>query len=279
MTQFSLSDFEPVADQIFVAVAEPTSVNIGLVVGPQGCLVIDTGSSPEQGAAIRAAAEACAQVPVVAVVVTHWHYDHSFGLAGFADVPSYAHESVADWVQSPFAATAAANLTVATTALTHPSSPFSLAKFIDVGGRRAEAIHFGRGHTDGDVVVFIPDAGVIFAGDLLESSGGPSFGEDCHLKDWPAAVDGILGMVSEETLVVPGHGPVMDRLAAFTQRAEISGFYSQVEYLIGQGIAETDAYSAAEWPFDEATIRAGLPVAYAQLAKAGVVPLRRLPLL
>ena len=35
-------------------------------------------------------------MPVVAVLVTHWHYDHLFGLAGFADVPTYAHETVAD---------------------------------------------------------------------------------------------------------------------------------------------------------------------------------------
>lgn len=279
MTQFNMGDFEPVADQIFVAVAEPASVNIGLVVGPEGCLVIDTGSSPDQGASIKARAESFAGVPVVAVLVTHWHYDHLFGLAGFAGIPSFAHESVASWLSRPEASAAAATLGLKVDSLTAATNPFSLAKAIDAGGRRVEAMHFGAGHTDGDVVVYVPDAGVVFAGDLLESAGSPSFGTDCRLKDWPTALDGILGLVSEHTVLVPGHGPGMDRMAAFDQRSRISALYSQVEYVIGLGKKEAEAYEAAAWPFDEETVRSALPVAYAQLAAAGVTPKRQLPLL
>ena len=106
----------------------------------------------------------------------------------------------------------------------------------------------------------------------------PSFGDDCHLKEWPSAVDGILGLVTEHTVIVPGHGRPMDRLAGFTQRAEISGLYGQVEYLVGRGVKLTEAYEAGEWPFDEATVRAVLPLAYAQLAAEGKVPRPQLPL-
>jgi glyoxylase-like metal-dependent hydrolase (beta-lactamase superfamily II) len=279
MTQFSLGSFAPVADQIFVAVAEPAAVNIGLIVGPNGALIIDTGSSPEQGGAIRAAAESFAGVPVVAVLVTHWHYDHLFGLAGFADVASFGHESVAAWLGRPEVAAAATDLGVDLTQVVAPSTTFSLAKVIDAGGRRVEALHFGPAHTDGDVVVYVPDADFIFAGDLLESSAPPSFGPDCQLKEWPIALDGILGMTRENTQIMPGHGPVMDRMAAFDQRSRISALHSQAEYVIGLGKSAEDAYEASEWPFDEATVRAALPIAYAQLAAAGVVPLRRLPLL
>lgn len=279
MTQFSLGEFRPVAEQVFVAVAEPASVNIGLVVGPTGSLVIDTGSSPEQGAAIRSAAQSFAAVPVVAVLATHWHYDHFFGLAGFDGVPSYAHESVSTQLSRPEAIAAATELGIAVEDLAQAEVQFSLAKVIDVGNRRVEALHFGPGHTDGDLVVFVPDAQVIFAGDLLESAGAPDFGTDCRLKDWPSALDGILGLVAEETVIVPGHGPVMDRLAAFQQRAEISALFGQVEHLIGRGIKQNEAFEAGEWPFDEATVRSALPIAYAELAAAGIVPRRQLPLL
>ncbi|MGC3992962.1 MAG: MBL fold metallo-hydrolase [Propionicimonas sp.] len=278
MTQFSVGEFRTVADGVLVAVAEPAGVNIGLVVGPSGCLVVDTGSSPAQGALIRERAEQAAGVPVVAVVVTHWHYDHFFGLAGFAGLPAYAHESVAEWLERPECAGDAAELGVDADALVAPNRPFSLARVVDVGGRRVEVVHFGRGHTDGDVVVFVPDAGVIFTGDLLESAGTPHFGPDCHLKEWPSAVDGVLGLVAEETVLVPGHGPVMDRLAAFTQRAEISGLYGQVEYLVARGVKIDDAWEQGEWPFDEQTVRAVLPLAYAQLAGEGKVPRTQLPL-
>ncbi len=276
--QFSVGEFTPVADGVFVAVAEPAGVNIGLVVGASGCLVVDTGSSPEQGAEIRRAAEKLAGVPVVGVLATHWHYDHLFGLAAFTDVPSYAHETVAAWLERPECREAAAGLGVEVTALTAPTETFSLAKVIDVGGRRVEAVHFGRGHTDGDLVVIVPDASLIFTGDLLESAGPPAFGEDCHLREWPSAVDGILGLVAEQTVLVPGHGAPMDRLAAFTQRAEISGLYGQAEYLVSQGVRLDDAYGAGEWPFDEATVRAVLPLLYAQLAAEGKTPRTQLPL-
>ncbi len=279
MSQFSLSSFAPVADQIFVAVAEPAGVNIGLVVGPEGALVIDTGSSPAQGAAIRAAAEAFAGVPVTSVLVTHWHYDHFFGLAGFAGLPSFGHESLLPWLSRPETAQAALDLGVEPSELVGPTVTFSLAKVLDAGGRRVEALHFGPAHTDGDLVVYVPDAQLVFAGDLLESAGPPSFGPDCRLRDWPIALDGILGLTREETRIVPGHGPVMDRMDAFDQRSRISALYGQVEYVIGLGKKVEDAYAAAEWPFEEATVRAALPVAYAQLAAAGITPKRQLPLL
>lgn len=278
MTTFSLGEFKELRPGILVAVAEPAGVNIGVVVGNTGCLVIDTGSSPAQGRALRAAAEAAAGVPVVGVLVTHWHFDHFFGLAGFADLPSYAHASVADRLDQPEAAEAAATLGVDLAELVRPKQGFHLAKVIDVGGRRVEALHFGPGHTDGDLAVFVPDVSVVFAGDLLESSAPPSIGPDSHLKDWPSAIDGILGVIAEDSMVIPGHGPAMDRFEAFKQRAELSGFYGQVEHVIGRGFAVEDAFEAGEWPYEEEYVRAVLPTAYAQFASQGVVPLRQLPL-
>lgn len=275
----SLSAFEPVADGVFVAVAEPAGVNLGLVVGTDSALLVDTGSSPAQGVAVRRAAEQVAGVPLGAVAVTHWHWDHLLGLAAFGDLPSYGHETLAARLGSPELLADAAEHGVSPAELVAPNQPFSLARVIDLGGRRVELVHFGRGHTEGDVVAIVPDANTIFAGDLLEQAGPPSFGPDCHLKDWPSAVDGILGLVDEDTVIVPGHGTPVDRFFGFEQRARISAVYGQVEYLVNRGVKPEAAYEAGEWPFDAEVIRPLLPLAYEQLAAEGKLPRTRLPML
>lgn len=277
--QFSLTPFEELRPGIWRAVAQPESVTIGLIVGATGALVVDTGSSPAQGAEIRAAAEAVAGVPLVGAVATHGHFDHCYGLAAFDDLITYGHESLAETLRVDGLAAQVTGSGFTPDDLRAPNRPMALARMVDLGGRHVEIVHFGRGHTAGDLVVIVPDAQVIFTGDLLEQSAPPAMGPDCFLKEWPSALDGVLGLVREDTLLVPGHGDPVDRVFAFTQRAEISAVYGQVEYLIGQGVKAEDALAAGDWPFDDDTIAGVLPIAYAQLATEGKVPRTRLPLL
>ena len=144
---------------IYRAVAEPESVNLGLVVGTEAALLVDTGSSPAQGRAIRESVTAVTDRPLLAVVVTHWHFDHAFGLAAFADLVSVGHESVPGRLGSPEAAAEAARLGLAAADLGRPSRELVVASAFDLGGRRVEVAHLGRGHTDGDLVVVVPGRG------------------------------------------------------------------------------------------------------------------------
>lgn len=275
--EFSLGTFEPVADRVHVALAQPDSVNIGLVVGTTGALVVDTGSSPEQGRAILAAARAVAGgVPVSHVVVTHHHADHLFGLGGFDGVTSLGHAGLA----ADLAANARLDDELAALGLVRddvvlPERQFSLAVAVDLGDCHAEVVHFGRGHTASDAVVIVPERGVVFAGDLLEESGHPVVGPDSHLKAWPATLDGTLGTLRPDTVVVPGHGRPLDRMAAFMQRAELHWLHERIEGLYRNAVPLSEAYASADdWPWDAATIRRLLPHVYARLAASGIVPRR-----
>lgn len=250
-------DWTPVTDRVFVTAVEPHRVNIGLIVGTEAALLVDTGNTPEQGAEVLASATALAGVPVTHVLLTHDHHDHVGGLAGMGEVVSVAHE----------------NLTAVEVGRT-----FSMALAVDLGDQRVEALHFGAAHTDHDVLVYVPGENVVFTGDLLEEGADPQFDDRGSLSNWPMVLDGVLGASNAATRFVPGHGAVVDREFAFVQRAEIGMLYSQTEMLIQQGTALADAASAVEWPFTPETLADALPRAYAELAAKGVEPRRQLPI-
>ncbi|WP_051208514.1 MBL fold metallo-hydrolase [Propionicicella superfundia] len=270
-----LSDWIRVTHGVWRLVAQPEHVNIGLVVGDTGALLIDTGSWPEQGRRIRERAAEVADV--THVVVTHRHYDHFFGLAAFTDLPTIGHASLEQDLADPVVLEEAFELRIDPAELVLPSQLVHLATTVDLGGVRAEIVHFGPGHTAGDLVVIVPEHEVVFAGDLLESLDPPQFGPESSIAAWPAALDGILGILGEDALIVPGHGDPVDRVFAFDQRARISALYGQAEYLVKQGVAEEDAWEKGDWPFPEPTVRAALPLLYAELAGKGLIPREQLP--
>ena len=106
------------------------------------------------------------------------------------------------------------------TPLVVPDRLVAESEVLDVGGRRVELRHLGRGHTDHDLVVVVPDAGVVLAGDLVEE-GAPTQFKDAHPLDWPATLDALLAGTTADT-VVPGHGDVVDRHFVRAQRAVLA---------------------------------------------------------
>jgi glyoxylase-like metal-dependent hydrolase (beta-lactamase superfamily II) len=207
---------------VYVAVSEAESVNLGLIVGSQRIMLVDTGSSPERGRALRTSLAAVTDKPLSAVVVTHWHAGHAFGLVAFADMQRIAHESVRLRLTSPEAAAEAERLGLQPDELGQPDVEVAVATAIDLGDRRVEIVHIGRGHTDGDLLVVVPDADLLFAGDLINSAGPPALGPDSVPEEWPATLDGVIGLMTATTLAIPGHGEPVDREFVFEQRSRIA---------------------------------------------------------
>ncbi len=276
MSSTSIGEWRELAPGIHVATCEPDRVNVGLIVGADAAMLVDAGSTPEQGAELAAQARTIAHVPVTHVVITHNHHDHWFGLSGIDGVISIAHENL---LTEPSRATREFADSIGLEPLPEPSTTFSIAKAIDLGGGTlVEMVHFGGAHTNSDVLVLVPSAKVIFAGDMLESGGDPQFDETSNIKNWPTALDGVLGAANEKTIFVPGHGHEVDRDFAFIQRAEIGMLYGNTEMLIQQGTKLQDAAEANEWPFSRATLDVALPLIYAELEAAGIKPRTQLPI-
>jgi glyoxylase-like metal-dependent hydrolase (beta-lactamase superfamily II) len=271
-----LGAWREIASGVWVLVAAPAAVNLGLVVGSDRALVVDAGSTPVQGRALRRAVGQVTEVPLAAVVVTHWHYDHAFGLAGFADLESIAHESVRDRMTAAAAARAATDLGIDPSELTLPSRELAVATGVDLGGRRVEIAHLGRGHTDGDLAVVVPDADLVFAGDLIESAGPVWYGEDSYAHEWAATLDGLIGLMTGATVAVPGHGEPVDRPFVFEQRGRVAAVSGEVRRLAEAGVPVDRAVAAGNWAVPAEHLAPGLAAAYAQLGH--LTARRQLPL-
>ena len=263
-----------VRDGVYVTTLEPASVNCGLVVGTSGALLIDTGSSLEQGRALRDSIATVTAVPLRYVVVTHHHWDHAYGLGAFADLESIGHESLAESLSSEAARSAAAEQGASPDDVVVPSTSIAIIAARDLGGIHVEIGHFGPGHTQGDLAVLVPEARVLFAGDLVEQGGPPQVDETTSLKNWPRVMEALLTLCKPDTIVVPGHGDDVDPPFISWEGTGLDAIHGQCEWLVGQGVAEADAYahSDLQWPWDEQWVRTAIRAAYAELAAAGTKP-------
>jgi len=198
--------------------------NIGVVVGEAAVLVVDTRSAPSHASEIVEDLKALTDLPVGWVVNTHWHWDHVLGNSAFGGVPIWAHIRCREALETEAAATIGAAKTwlpdltaeLDTTEVVPPTETFDSLAEVDLGGITVRLVFRGRGHTDSDVMVHTGH--VLFAGDLLEEGAPPSFGDSYPLQ-WPATLGAQL--VDAPPTVVPGHGAVMDRVAAATQLEEL----------------------------------------------------------
>jgi glyoxylase-like metal-dependent hydrolase (beta-lactamase superfamily II) len=281
--------FVEVADRCWVARHSWFDVNVSVVGGERGLLVVDTHASER---AAEAVAEKVRALPgaVVGVVNTHEHFDHTFGNRVFAaaQVPVYAHETAAASTVASGERIKALNdeepddphrAEVQATRILPATDTFSSARIVDLGDRQVELVHPGRGHTGGDAVVRVPDADVVLAGDLVEESaerhGVPGFGPDCFPLEWPLTLDLVIGLLSAETVVVPGHGLPVGRDFVQEQRSAIGIVAETVRDLASRGVPARDALGAAEWPYPAEELRHAVTRAYEHLPRAS----RSLPLL
>ena len=280
--------FTEVADRVWVARYPWFDVNITLVGGDRGLLVVDTHASALAARAVVDDVRRLGAGEVVAVVNTHEHFDHTFGNDAFRGsygaLPIYAHETAAERtvaagerIQAQYADDAEDphRDEVLETVVVPADHTFSSALALDLGDRLVELVHPGRGHTAGDLVVRIADADVLLAGDLVEESAPPAFGADCWPMEWPLALDVALSLTTSASVVVPGHGAVVDRDFVEEQRNTIGIVAETIRDLAGRGVPVDEALEAGEWPWPREVLGDAVRRAYAQLPRSQ----KRLPLI
>jgi glyoxylase-like metal-dependent hydrolase (beta-lactamase superfamily II) len=113
-------------------------------------------------------------------------------------------------------------------------------------------MHIGRGHTAGDVIAVVPDAGVVFAGDLVEYKSACYCG-DAHFTDWPATLDHLAEM--QAIALVPGRGPALTTAEMVKEGIELTAdfvltLYGSVQDSVAKGRSLKDTFDFARLAMD-----------------------------
>ncbi|MFJ8911563.1 MBL fold metallo-hydrolase [Amycolatopsis sp. NPDC102389] len=198
--------------------------NIGVIGGSHSVLVVDTGLGPRNAEKVLAFAAEHARGRRLYLTTTHFHPEHAFGAQVFAEEATYLVNGAqaADLVHKGpgylemfrgLGAPVARALDGVE--LITPDVVYDDVYDLDLGGRVVRLEATGRAHSKGDQVVTVPDAGVLFTGDLVETGQFsifpwfPPYDTDVSGRRW-IEVLGRLAAAGPD-LVVPGHGDVSGR--------------------------------------------------------------------
>jgi len=189
--------------------------NAGFVVTDSGVAVIDAGGSPYQAKRMLAGIRTVTREPVRWLILTHHHPDHSFGAIVFkrlgAQVIAHPDRTMLVAEGGDDALVASWDGVVGPRELTGfefadtPDIPITHDTTLTLGGRRIDLLHPPNAHTVGDLAVWVPDAGVVFAGDLVVEDG-VTMVVDGSSSGALRALDMLASLRSR--VFVPGHGRI-----------------------------------------------------------------------
>jgi glyoxylase-like metal-dependent hydrolase (beta-lactamase superfamily II) len=210
--------------------------NAGFVIGDDGVLVVDALFTPDAANALVREIRRLTPKPIRYVVNTHYHADHTGGDQVLRDAGAMiiAHRNVRGWVRTNninlFGDRITPELKARIEALPLPDLVTDKDLTIWLGSRKV-MVRTVLGHTGGDLIALVPDAKVLFAGDMLWRRVAPNL-IDGSVKEWIATDAGLAAMSgAAQTVFVPGHGDVAD----VKDVAEFRGYLLALRRLVSEG--------------------------------------------
>ena len=229
--------------------------NAGFVITRDGVVVIDALGSPALARRLLAEIRRHTDKPVTHVILTHYHADHIYGLQALkaAGAKVIAHQAAREYMNSDNAR------------LRLEASRKELAPWVDqdtqlvpadewltgerelaVGGVRLQIKPVGPSHTPEDLVIFLPQEKVLFAGDLVFRNRIPYVGQ-ADSRQWIKTLDALLAF--DAAVILPGHGPVSTHARKDMELTR--DYLVHLRTVMGQAAKNLepfdDAYKAADW--------------------------------
>ncbi len=203
--------------------------NIGLSVGEDGVILIDTQFDPLVPK-ILAAIQKLTNKPITYIINTHWHFDHTGGNEKLgAKATVLAHENAYKRMAAPGPQQSPKGAL--------PILTFSDAMTFRYNGHDIQIFHPGVAHTDGDAIIHFPAADVIHAGDILWNGYFPFIDLDSggNIAGFIAGLEKLLEMSGPNTKIIAGHGPLANKEDIQTALAMLKDIQARVAKLMAEG--------------------------------------------
>ena len=190
--------------------------NVGIVIGTDAVLVIESGMGKENGQRVLHKAMEVASSKPLWFTTTHFHPEHAFGTQAFkGHATILTNTTQAVEMQEKGVAYLNmfrhlgpdANKALEGVELVAPDETYQGEKTLDLGGKQVVLHELTGGHTRGDQIIFLPHEGVLFTGDLVENHSFPIFSDqDASLNRWIEELAYMMRLAP--ATVVPGHGEI-----------------------------------------------------------------------
>jgi cyclase len=239
-TDSLLFTIKPIGNNVFAAIAKPKSSagsNSGFVIGDDGVAVIDTFQDAAAAKQLLSEIQKLTKLPVKFVVNTHYHLDHVAGNGVFAETGAVVigHRNLRGWIHTEnlkfFGKDIKPEQKAMVEGLVAPNLVYDSTIELFLGSRRI-VVRYYPGHTGGDSVVFVPDAQVVFCGDLFWKKTLPNL-IDGTTDKW-SATDAKLASEVPKGTFIPGHGDVGN--AADVQ--EFAGYINDLRAMMTQPVQD-----------------------------------------
>jgi glyoxylase-like metal-dependent hydrolase (beta-lactamase superfamily II) len=206
--------------------------NVAAYVTSEGVILVDDKFEQDHNQIVAKVKSVTSQ-PIRYIVTTHHHSDHSGGNVAFEPAveivsTANARANIVNHKQPG----APSNMTPAQVTFTDETSIF-------LGGKEVRARYFGRGHTNGDAVVYFPALKTLHTGDLMagntpliDYTGGGS------LIEWTKTLDGAMTLDFET--VIPGHGAVTNKAGLLTYRNNVEKLRTRAQGLVRGGKSQEE---------------------------------------
>jgi glyoxylase-like metal-dependent hydrolase (beta-lactamase superfamily II) len=188
--------------------------NTTFIITTEGVIVIDTRPTPAEARKVLAEIRKRTDLPIVYTINTHYHGDHTFGNQVFKDSKTIiAHKNVRNTLIN----SGQDHLSLFKTfkipgmdevEVTPPNVTYEKEMEIWLGGYRLQLLYHGKGHTDGDTIIYIDQLRTIISGDLIFNEKIP-YMDDAYIDEWIESLN-YMELLKNET-VIPGHGAIGGR--------------------------------------------------------------------